>query len=109
VTSTGQLLASGGRGGDGSNGIGGHGGGGGSGGVLYLAAPAMRMDGQLRAAGGPGGSLGGVHAGGGGGLGRVRLSVLASECAISGSSVPPLASCAPSSEPGSAYVARYPD
>ncbi|UJR82608.1 putative metal-binding motif-containing protein [Sandaracinus amylolyticus] len=108
ITSSGAVRADGGDGGHGP-GSGDHSGGAGSGGVVYLAAPALRIDGVVSALGGIGGGGSSANAGGDGGLGRVRLSALAEECTITGVISPTLArGCAPSSITEHPYVARYP-
>lgn len=112
---SGRLLANGGAGGNGADGCGGAGGGG-SGGVVYLHAPALTIAGDVEARGGAGGR-GGVEPitsavcggnGGRGGLGRIRLSVDPTRCALAGDFDPPLQSgCDESSEsgaPGFVYV-----
>ncbi len=98
IVITGRVLANGGNGG--TAGREGGAGGAGSGGLIYLAAPAIQTSGELSAAGGDGGLSGGLAArnaaGGDGGLGRIRLSVDPSRCALGGIIVPALASdCSP--------------
>jgi hypothetical protein len=129
ITIKGQLLANGGAGGDayigtpaaaldGCDPQPGAAGGGGSGGVIYLSAPSIVVaaSASLSAAGGSGGAqsqyaTGG--AGGAGGLGRIRLSVSASTCSLSGTFQPPLAAgcqvTAPPGKAGTAFIGTYPN
>jgi len=125
MTITGQLLANGGLGGDSVIGTPGPncdpqpgaGGGGGSGGVIYLSAPTITVSSgaTISAAGGAGGAQSEFATGGGGGqggLGRVRISVIATSCALSGAFTPPLVNgCSPTpgGVVGSAFVGAYPN
>ena len=95
VTSTGRILAEGGRGGDANRNDRAAPGGGGSGGLVYLVAPRMTVEGEISAAAGSGGrttnsTVRSCLLGGDGGLGRVRISTLPSLCALPGGFDPPL-------------------
>jgi hypothetical protein len=79
-----------------------------------LASPSLRVDGVVRAVGGAPGTAPSStpYHGGAGGLGRIRLSTLAEECAITGDVRPaPVAACAPTPAPvpERTYVGRYPN
>ena len=104
----GSILAHGGAGGDGapaSPSQRASGGGGGSGGVIYLAAPALEVTGELDAGPGAAGRRGGA-----GGLGRIRLSTVPERCVLFGRYDPPLVDgCAPTgAQPGRTFIDLYP-
>ena len=110
IEAGGALLADGGSGGRRFE----IGAGGGSVGVIVLASPSLRVDGVVRAVGGAPGTAPSStpYHGGAGGLGRIRLSTLAEECAITGDVRPaPVAACAPTPAPvpERTYVGRYPN
>lgn len=109
IVSGAALHADGGAGG-GTVTFPGGGGGGGSGGVIYLAAPAITIAGNVSALGG---ASGGPSAPGGvGGLGRIRLSVDPAQCTVTGTLAPSFtASCVATAGGGTAervYVGVYP-
>ncbi len=125
IVVNGRLLANGGAGGDaylgtpagaGCDPQPGAAGGGGSGGLIYLTAPSITTGASsvVSTAGGRGGA-GSVFATGGGGgtggVGRIRVSVTPTSCALSGAFTPALASgCTPAAAtPGRAYLAAYPN
>ena len=125
IVVSGSLLAKGGEGGDaylgtpasaGCDPQPGSAGGGGSGGLIYLVAPTITSTATavVSTAGGRGGDAS-VFAtggrGGAGGVGRVRVSVNPSTCALAGTFTPALASgCTPApARAGNAYLAAYPN
>jgi len=109
------VRVTGGAGGTTTAAIGGCPGGSGSGGVVYLSAPEVRCDRcVLHAAGGPAVSSGYAGANGGaGGMGRIRMSVVPSRCAIGATTAPPMPAggCAASTaaRSGEVYIGAYPD
>lgn len=121
----GRLLANGGAGGDAYLGtpVGagcdpqpGAAGGGGSGGLIYLVAPSITAGATatVSASGGRGGDASVFATGGGGGaggLGRIRVSVTPTTCALAGTFTPALATgCTPApATPGRAFLAPYPN
>jgi hypothetical protein len=108
------VLADGGDGG-GTTGEPSGAGGGGSGGIVYLAAPAIVLEGRVSARAGRGGVNTSCGADGGdGGPGRIRMSVDPAGCTLGAMAVldPPLpsAACEPTGlVPGRAYLAAWPD
>jgi hypothetical protein len=75
--------------------------------VIYLAAPQLTVGGTVSAAGGIAGGPAGV--GGAGGLGRIRISAVTANCALTGTFTPPLASaCNVTSAAGVVYITAFP-
>lgn len=105
IATTGVVRADGGAGGNGD--VPGGLGGGGSGGVIYLATPQLTVSGTVSAAGGLAAAAG---VGGAGGLGRIRISAVTANCALTGTFTPPLASaCNVTSAAGVVYIAGFPN